>query len=60
LEAGQEIETGDIRTLLSPALPIIFTWMIPLDDFRLLGDNDGYYGFVLITPALSPIYGQNP
>ena len=31
-----------------------------MDDFRLLGDNDGYYGFVLITPALSPIYGQNP
>jgi sphingomyelin phosphodiesterase acid-like 3 len=31
-----------------------------MDDFRLLGDDSGYYGFVLITPALSPIYGQNP
>jgi sphingomyelin phosphodiesterase acid-like 3 len=31
-----------------------------MDDFRLLGDDNGYYGFVLITPALSPIYGQNP
>ena len=31
-----------------------------MDDFRLLGDGDGYYGFTLITPALSPIFGQNP
>jgi len=31
-----------------------------MDDFRLLGDDSGYYGFVRITPALSPIYGQNP
>ncbi len=37
-----------------------FAGHIHMDDFRLLGDNDGYYGFVLITPALSPIYGQNP
>jgi len=31
-----------------------------VDDFRLLDDDSGYYGFVLITPPLSPIYGQNP
>jgi sphingomyelin phosphodiesterase acid-like 3 len=31
-----------------------------MDDFRLLGDDSGYFGFVLITPALSPIFGQNP
>ncbi len=31
-----------------------------MDDFRLMGDAAGNYGFVLITPALSPIYGQNP
>jgi len=37
-----------------------FAGHIHMDDFRLLGDNDGYHGFVLITPALSPIYGQNP
>jgi sphingomyelin phosphodiesterase acid-like 3 len=37
-----------------------FAGHIHMDDFRLLGGNDGYYGFVLVTPALSPIYGQNP
>jgi sphingomyelin phosphodiesterase acid-like 3 len=31
-----------------------------MDDFRLLGGGDGYHGFTLITPALSPIFGQNP
>jgi sphingomyelin phosphodiesterase acid-like 3 len=31
-----------------------------MDDFRLVGDGSGYFGFVLITPALSPIFGQNP
>ena len=30
-----------------------------MNDFRLLGGDDGY-GFTLITPALSPIFGQNP
>jgi sphingomyelin phosphodiesterase acid-like 3 len=28
-----------------------------MDDFRLTGDRDG---FALITPAISPIFGQNP
>lgn len=31
-----------------------------MDDFRLLGDTGGHYGFALITPAVSPIFGQNP
>ncbi len=31
-----------------------------MDDFRLIGDDGGYYAFALITPALSPIFGQNP
>jgi sphingomyelin phosphodiesterase acid-like 3 len=31
-----------------------------MDDFRLIGDVDGRYGFALITPAVSPIFGQNP
>jgi sphingomyelin phosphodiesterase acid-like 3 len=31
-----------------------------MDDFRLMGDAAGNYGFALITPALSPIFGQNP
>jgi hypothetical protein len=37
-----------------------FAGHIHMDDFRLLGDDNGYYSFVLITPVLSPIYGQNP
>ena len=31
-----------------------------MDDFRLIGDAGGFYAFTLITPALSPIFGQNP
>jgi hypothetical protein len=31
-----------------------------MDDFRLLGDADENFAFALITPALSPIFGQNP
>jgi hypothetical protein len=31
-----------------------------VDDFRLIGDAEGRYGFALITPAVSPIFGQNP
>jgi sphingomyelin phosphodiesterase acid-like 3 len=31
-----------------------------MDDFRLVGDDSGYYAFTLITPALSAIFGQNP
>lgn len=31
-----------------------------MDDFRLIADAEGRYGFALITPAVSPIFGQNP
>jgi sphingomyelin phosphodiesterase acid-like 3 len=31
-----------------------------MDDFRLIRDAEGRYGFALITPAVSPIFGQNP
>ena len=31
-----------------------------MDDFRLIGDRQGSYAFALITPAISPIFGQNP
>ncbi len=31
-----------------------------MDDFRLIGDRDGRDAFALITPAISPIFGQNP
>src|SRR5260370_12826695 len=31
-----------------------------MDDFRLIADAEGRYGFALITPAGSPSVGQNP
>ena len=31
-----------------------------MDDFRLIADAGGRFGFALITPAVSPIFGQNP
>ena len=31
-----------------------------MDDFRLIGDPGRRYAFALITPAVSPIFGQNP
>jgi sphingomyelin phosphodiesterase acid-like 3 len=31
-----------------------------MDDFRLIGDANSRYAFTLITPAVSPIFGQNP
>jgi hypothetical protein len=44
----------------SDAIVASFAGHTHVDDFRLLDDDGGYYGFVLITPPLSPIYGQNP
>lgn len=31
-----------------------------MDEFRLIGSADAYDGFILVTPAISPIFGQNP
>jgi hypothetical protein len=31
-----------------------------MDEFRLIGDGGQRNGFVLVTPAISPIFGQNP
>jgi hypothetical protein len=31
-----------------------------VDDFRLIGDAEGRFTFALITPAVSPIFLQNP
>jgi sphingomyelin phosphodiesterase acid-like 3 len=31
-----------------------------MDDFRLIGAADAPYAFAVITPAMSPIFGQNP
>jgi sphingomyelin phosphodiesterase acid-like 3 len=37
-----------------------FAGHLHMDDFRLIPGDDGPGGFVLITPAVSPIFGQNP
>jgi sphingomyelin phosphodiesterase acid-like 3 len=41
-------------------LVVSFAGHTHMDDFRLIGDAEGRYGFALITPAVSPIFGQNP
>jgi hypothetical protein len=41
-------------------VPASFAGHTHMDDFRLIGDAGGRYAFVLITPAVSPIFGQNP
>jgi sphingomyelin phosphodiesterase acid-like 3 len=37
-----------------------FAGHLHMDDFRLIPTGDGSAAFVLITPAVSPIFGQNP
>ena len=37
-----------------------FSGHIHTDGFRLLADDGQAFGFVLVSPAVSPIYGQNP
>ncbi len=37
-----------------------FAGHLHMDDFRLIGAGGSPAGFVLITPAVSPIFGQNP
>jgi len=37
-----------------------FAGHLHLDGFRLLSDGGRAFGFVLVTPAVSPIFGQNP
>ena len=51
---------GELMRRYSNTIVASFAGHTHMDDFRLLGDDAGYYGFVLITPGLSPIYRQNP
>jgi len=44
----------------SDTVAMSFAGHTHMDDFRLMGDSGGRYGFALITPAVSPIFGQNP
>lgn len=41
------------------SIPVIFTGHTHMDDFRLLGDT-GAGTFALVTPGISPVFGQNP
>ncbi|MGA7264979.1 MAG: hypothetical protein WBX30_29415 [Stellaceae bacterium] len=42
------------------AVAVSFAGHTHMDDFRLIADAEGRYGFAVITPAVSPIFGQNP
>ncbi|MBV9247743.1 MAG: hypothetical protein JO227_00655, partial [Acetobacteraceae bacterium] len=44
----------------SDTFTVSFAGHTHMDDFRLAGDTEARYGFALITPAVSPIFGQNP
>ncbi|MBV8504321.1 MAG: metallophosphoesterase [Alphaproteobacteria bacterium] len=44
----------------SDTVTVSFAGHTHMDDFRLAGDTRARYGFALITPAVSPIFGQNP
>jgi hypothetical protein len=37
-----------------------FAGHVHTDGFRLLADDNGPFGFVLMDPAISPIFAQNP
>lgn len=37
-----------------------FAGHVHMDGFRLLGDDGKAFGFVMMNPAVSPIFGQNP
>jgi sphingomyelin phosphodiesterase acid-like 3 len=51
---------GDLLSRYGDTIAASFAGHTHMDDFRLVGDGSRYFGFVLITPALSPIFGQNP
>jgi hypothetical protein len=51
---------GDLLRRYRDTVAASFAGHTHMDDFRLLGDGSDYFGFALITPALSPIFGQNP
>lgn len=51
---------NDLSQRYGDTIAASFAGHTHMDDFRLVGGGSGYFGFVLITPALSPIFGQNP
>jgi hypothetical protein len=64
LDADQHIDwTKDFESLLekySGTVVAGFAAHIHSDDFRLIGPAGAARKFVLLDPAISPIYGQNP
>ena len=60
VEQGYPAPFNDLLRRYADTIAVSFAGHTHMDDFRLLGDDDGYHGFTLITPALSPIFGQNP
>ncbi len=51
---------ADLLRRFAGTIAASFAGHTHMDDFRLIGDGQRHFGFALITPALSPIFGQNP
>ncbi len=51
---------ADIVRSYSDTIVASFAGHVHVDDFRLMGDGGGRSAFTLITPAVSPVFGQNP
>ena len=54
---------GDFSALLrryADVIRVSFAGHTHMDDFRLVGNAERRFGFALISPAVSPIFGQNP
>jgi sphingomyelin phosphodiesterase acid-like 3 len=51
---------GDLLRRYRDTVVANFAGHTHMDDFRLIGNGGHFFSFVLITPALSPIFGQNP
>jgi sphingomyelin phosphodiesterase acid-like 3 len=50
----------DLLRRYADTVVVSFAGHTHMDDFRLIGDSGGRYAFALITPAISPIFGQSP
>jgi sphingomyelin phosphodiesterase acid-like 3 len=50
----------DLTRRYADTIAASFAGHTHMDDFRLVGEGSRYFGFAVITPALSPIFGQNP
>ncbi|HJU18951.1 MAG TPA: hypothetical protein VJ770_21050 [Stellaceae bacterium] len=44
----------------SGTIAVAFAGHLHMDDFRLIENRGKPVGFILVTPAVSPIFGQNP